>query len=190
LTDQREGGCVDSAKLNDWMQIVGTFAIVASLIFVGLQMKQSQEIAVAGQYQARFESTAETARAYLQSDTALRIWGSAFKAGIPSSKTLSDDFKIWAQEQPAEELAFRYWVARIGLKTHDNQLFQYRNGFISEDSWQSFHRGFMGNLRNPKELSFHRQAYLSDPNSWSTSFQEYVEETLAEIRSDTTQQQR
>ena len=47
---------MDSSKLNDWMQIVGMFAIVASLIFVGLQMKQSQEIAIAAQYQARAES--------------------------------------------------------------------------------------------------------------------------------------
>jgi len=36
---------MDSAKLNDWMQVVGIFALVASLVFVGLQMKQTQEIA-------------------------------------------------------------------------------------------------------------------------------------------------
>jgi len=38
---------MDSAKLNDWMQVVGIFAVVASLIFVGLQMRQDQEIAQA-----------------------------------------------------------------------------------------------------------------------------------------------
>ncbi len=37
---------MDSAKLNDWMQVLGMFAIVASLIFVGLQMKQSRDIAL------------------------------------------------------------------------------------------------------------------------------------------------
>ncbi len=47
---------MDSAKLNEWMRIVGLFAVVASLIFVGLQMKQSQEIALADQYQSRAES--------------------------------------------------------------------------------------------------------------------------------------
>ena len=35
---------MDSAKLNDWLQVIGIFALVASLIFVGLQMKQAQEI--------------------------------------------------------------------------------------------------------------------------------------------------
>jgi hypothetical protein len=28
---------MDSAKLNDWLQVVGMFAVVASLIFVGMQ---------------------------------------------------------------------------------------------------------------------------------------------------------
>ncbi len=36
---------MDSAKLNDWLQLVGIFALVASLIFVGLQLKQTQEAA-------------------------------------------------------------------------------------------------------------------------------------------------
>jgi hypothetical protein len=35
---------MDSAKLNDWLQVIGIFALVASLIFVGLQMKQNQQI--------------------------------------------------------------------------------------------------------------------------------------------------
>ncbi len=36
---------MDSAKLNDWMQVVGIFAVVLSLMFVGLQMRQEQELA-------------------------------------------------------------------------------------------------------------------------------------------------
>ena len=37
---------MDVAKLNDWMQVFGVFAIVASLIFVGLEMQQAQEISM------------------------------------------------------------------------------------------------------------------------------------------------
>ena len=48
---------MNSAKLNDWMQVIGIFALVASLIFVGFQMKQTQDIAIASQYQARAEVT-------------------------------------------------------------------------------------------------------------------------------------
>ena len=38
---------MDSAKLNDWMQVIGIFAVVASLIFVALQIRQDQAIAQA-----------------------------------------------------------------------------------------------------------------------------------------------
>ena len=36
---------MDTAKLNDWMQVIGIFAVVASLIFVGLQLRQADEVA-------------------------------------------------------------------------------------------------------------------------------------------------
>ena len=36
---------MDSAKLNDWMQVIGIFALVASLVFVGFQVKQTDDIA-------------------------------------------------------------------------------------------------------------------------------------------------
>jgi len=47
---------VDAGKLNDWMQVIGIFALVASLVFVGLQLKQTHEIALADQYQSRAQS--------------------------------------------------------------------------------------------------------------------------------------
>ena len=34
-------------KLRDWLEIVGIFAVVVSLIFVGLQIQQTQNIAIA-----------------------------------------------------------------------------------------------------------------------------------------------
>jgi len=36
---------MDTVKLNDWMQVIGIFAVVASLIFVGLQLRQADEVA-------------------------------------------------------------------------------------------------------------------------------------------------
>jgi DNA-binding GntR family transcriptional regulator len=38
---------LESQKLHDWLQVIGIAAVVASLIFVGLQIKQSDEIALA-----------------------------------------------------------------------------------------------------------------------------------------------
>ena len=32
---------MDSAKLNDWVQVIGIFAVVASLVFVGIEVRQN-----------------------------------------------------------------------------------------------------------------------------------------------------
>ena len=50
---------MDSAKINDWLQVLGLFAVVASLIFVGLQMKQTDAIAVSAIYQERAVASRE-----------------------------------------------------------------------------------------------------------------------------------
>ncbi len=48
---------VNSAKLNDWMQVVGIFAVVASLIFVGLQMRADRSFAVIDAISSRVDAT-------------------------------------------------------------------------------------------------------------------------------------
>ena len=42
-------------SLDTWIQSIGMSSVVAGLIFVGLEMRQSQEIALAAQQQARTE---------------------------------------------------------------------------------------------------------------------------------------
>ena len=71
---------MDSAKLNDWMQVVGIFALVASLVFVGLQMKQTQDI-------ASFEALAGNAERAM-----------AFR------QLLGDNANAWAKGCKGEEL--------------------------------------------------------------------------------------
>jgi hypothetical protein len=36
-----------SQKLNDWLQVAGMFGIIGTLVFVGVQMKQTQTFAPA-----------------------------------------------------------------------------------------------------------------------------------------------
>lgn len=38
---------MDSRKLNDWLQVIGLFGVLAGLIFVGLQLRQDRQIAIA-----------------------------------------------------------------------------------------------------------------------------------------------
>ncbi len=54
------------SKWKDAAELVGLATIVASLIFVSLQLKQGQDIALASQYQARAETTQELTLAHLE----------------------------------------------------------------------------------------------------------------------------
>jgi len=72
---------VDSAKINDWLQVVGMFGVIASLIFVGMQMNQTQQIALSSTYQARSDATVE-----------------ALVAAISSPEYLSASAKVYANK--------------------------------------------------------------------------------------------
>jgi len=52
---------MNSAKLSDWMQVTGIFAVVASLIFVGLQMRQDRVIATIEAMSSRSDTITEFA---------------------------------------------------------------------------------------------------------------------------------
>ena len=62
---------MDAAKLNDWIQVIGIFALVASLIFVGLQMQQDREIARVMIYQSRASLYAEITASLASSPEAM-----------------------------------------------------------------------------------------------------------------------
>ena len=59
---------MNKVELNDWLQILGMLGVIASLIFVGLQMRQSQQIALAGQVQARAEMLTNRSLALMEGE--------------------------------------------------------------------------------------------------------------------------
>ncbi len=110
----------------DNAELLGIAAIVASLIFVGLQMKQSHEIALAAQYQARAETVMALQLTSMEVD---------FVPQIPSLRNgLSEEIS-------AKDINLQLWLW-IAM---DNHFYQYKSGFLDEDAWQ-------GQLRNIKEM--------------------------------------
>ncbi len=129
---------MDSAKLNDRMQIVGMAAIVASLIFVGLQMKQSQEIAVAAQYHQRAALTVESLNAELESGN-LKFWGRQSATESTSEAELHD-----LGRDSIREIKLLFIM--------DNHHFQYQAGFMGEEAWQAIRGSLKNSLTNNDSL--------------------------------------
>lgn len=74
---------MNSAKLNDWMQVAGIFAVVASLLFVGLQMQQDRQLAGAQLFAETDDSTTNTAALMNEN---IDIWMSGSRGNELSAK--------------------------------------------------------------------------------------------------------
>ena len=115
-----------SSNWKDIAEIVGIAAIVASLVFVGLEMRQSQEIAVAAQYHERaslavdwFDQEHETGN--------MAMWAGFCSPEISGSAT--------AEEIEREGHSCLSLVSFLTI--HDNHFYQYQSGFLDEESWQA-----------------------------------------------------
>jgi hypothetical protein len=168
-------------NVSHWSQIIGIIAVVASLVFVGLQLRQSQAIAIASQYQARLDAASGHYTAILQSEPGLRVIGKDVRADILAQEEAPAEFKAWASAQPPEEIAFRVIGAIIFLKSHDNVHYQYQAGFLSEEAWEALRIQLRTGLADPR--TWVRSVYKENELVWRKSYRELIEGLLGEIDS-------
>ncbi len=166
-------------KVNLLVQMVGMVAVVCSLVFVGLQLRQSQKIALAAQYQARMDAASSHYTSILQSPTALKVIGTDVQADMLAKDELSLEIKEWVQQQPVEELGFRTVGAIILLKNHDNVYMQYQSGFLSEEAWIPLRAQLK--LALADERSWTLGLYLENKDIWRVSYRELIEELMKEL---------
>lgn len=113
---------MDSAKLNDWIQIIGIFALVASLVFVGIQIRQAQDIAESQAYQARAATSVEF-NAMRASSPEFTSATAKLYAGHPESLT--------AQEKVTLEYFFNGEMTMM-----ENLHYQYELGYLPGEHWE------------------------------------------------------
>ena len=113
-----------SRNWKDIAELIGIGAIVASLIFVGLQMQQSQDIAIGAQYQERANAAVENYMAQIQSDQALRITGQKL-IDAASSGSYPIVIKNLIETVGPESVAAKYLLYRSRIAMMDNCHFQY-----------------------------------------------------------------
>lgn len=137
---------MDSAKLNDWMQVVGIFAVVLSLIFVGLQMRQDQKIAIAGQYQDRYAVAMDFWTAREASPVQVQILGNTLieRWGLPNGID---------ESTTAAEFGSLYLFMRATIGIYDNLHFQYENGLFPPEAWQPYENGLKSIIHRDDQLA-------------------------------------
>lgn len=123
-----------SNKWRDWLEVVGIFSVVASLIFVGLQMRQAHEISLSQAYQARTTVASEWNVALASNQTALSAYN---KFSTGQSQSVSD----------GEFQALHRMIVGL-LHIYDNAHYQYQQGFVSEQFWSATRSSMEGWMRN------------------------------------------
>ena len=156
------------------MQVIGIFAVVASLIFVGLQMKQAHNIAIASHFQQRQATLVEYWIGREQSDIQRRLRGERLLRdwGVPPGM----DENISAAEVGSE-----YFYARITLSMFENYHFQYTSGFYTEASWV----GSRSLLKVVLKLPMYQFVVKHMGHSYRSGFRELCEELIAENQAET-----
>jgi hypothetical protein len=113
---------VSTKNLRDWLEIVGLFSVVASLIFVGLQMKQTQEIALASQYQSR-------------ADVQMELLLTNMETGY-SRLSMSNESPSYVYDNPdVTDLNYLYNLVRHAWYSFDNNHYQYESGLLPAEHW-------------------------------------------------------
>ena len=109
-------------SLDVWIQLIGMLSVLAGLLFVGLEMRLSQQIALAAQQQERASLVTEIIGTF--SETSPPI---SFLDFIDENLDLSNpDIRA-----VAETYVYRIWMV------YENDYLQYELGLMDEDIWQA-----------------------------------------------------
>jgi hypothetical protein len=159
--DARQPGL---ARLNDWLRVAGLFGVIASLVFVGLQMRQQQAIALSVASQARTETTIQ-----------------AIQGQFTNPYYMSGMDKLEAGDSLSLTPSERRAVGALGLVVlfnFENVHYQYLNGFVAEARWVGTLETLRGVLMQQPPVA---AAYRRNPSAWRASFQVVIDSLLAEI---------
>ena len=155
---------MNSQKLNDWLQIVGLFGVIGSLIFVGLQLRQTQAIALSETYQSRTATNINANVGVLSSPAALSGLAKVYRNEL-------DELTM------PEAVALEQLVGSSLTMLENNQL-QFQQGFMTDEHWQRNIRELHCTLTVPLFREIAAGLEFRD------SFKKVIADTLQEIPPD------
>ena len=110
-------------SLDTWIQLLGMVGVLGGLVFVGLEMRQSQQIAIAGQQQERASIFIDYYQSFLEAGHDLDLY-------------TREGFVIDENSTPEESMAQRA-AAQIAWFILENDFYQYQYGLMSDDVFEA-----------------------------------------------------
>ena len=107
-------------SLNVWVQLIGLLSVLGGLIFVGLEMRQSQQIALAAQQQARSEVLIDMINTCSEGSEKFHTTIEAFGEGLYLENDILSSNSV-----------YQFWLL------YENDFLQYQIGLMDEEIWQA-----------------------------------------------------
>ena len=158
-------------------ELVGFAAVVASLVFVGVELRQSRQIAIATQYQERMRTGFD----FFVEMSENEVWPERTAQRLLARYDLTElspkDRELLENGTP-KEIADWYVHAEINLLIFDNYHLQYLSGISTDESWEAQRNRLKGTLRIN---TFAHQQLKIDGNRYRSSFLDVATQIVDEI---------
>ena len=141
-------------SLNTWIQLLGMLSVLAGLLFVGLEMRQSQRIAIGAQQQTRAQMGMESAFHWADNEMDTSVF-----------------FRANARDLTKEEISFLRSDANVWWYIYESDFEQYELGLMEEEVWQAKLRG----IESYYNLCVARDIYQDRSRMFSENFKEVIQ---------------
>ncbi len=139
-------------SLDTWIQLLGLMSVLGGLIFVGLQMEQTQQIAIAGQVQARAEMMST------------RILN-GLEGNLDANRLFNISSTDFQNLESQEKFVARQMHTWMGIM-FENNFAQYQMGLLTDDYWKQ---------QEERIQSWWEKCELRPSNQQVPSFQAYLD---------------
>jgi hypothetical protein len=115
---------MDMDRLNDWLSLVANFGVVIGLAILIIEINQAIDLAEVGAYESRITEISDTNKAIALDESLADIYERISAEGL---KALT----------PVERRRVHAWESGIVARMQ-GQHYQYRRGFLEEDTAEAF----------------------------------------------------
>ena len=153
---------MNTGRFEAILQFIGVLGLIGSLIFVGFELKQSRDIALADIYQQRSA-----------------MWLEMQLSRLPAEqyRVAYDKVQRDPRELTAEDVSIFEDMFYAKLTLYENLHFQHQLDLITEEEWAAA----VANIRSDFSLPCRSRWWLEDRHNWRTSFADSVDRFVANL---------
>ncbi len=124
-------------SVNRWLTLSANIGVLAGIILILIELNQNADLMRAQMIQSRTDNISAKYDAQIHSDYWPEIW---------AKRNLADSDVAWIESlTPSEHVRMRYYYFREFDELR-NQFFQYQQGYLPEQFWDTAIRGQIGRM--------------------------------------------